>query len=148
MADDPRTFFEQLRELPTVGSGEVAAEWSAMARRSEPWRSMPLDDLVGELPDVIAVLLREVPSDRDLRPRALELFARRHGSFRRRQPMAATALEEEVRMLGDALGAVLRRAGASAFVAEGVVTMMGRELHLVRRAVCAGYLAGPSCERR
>jgi hypothetical protein len=148
MREDRRTFFEQLREIPVVSSTEIVAEWVAIALRSEPWRSMPLDDLLGELPRITSVLLEEV-SRRDLqRTSILELEARSHGSFRRRQLVGQPALTEEASILGDAMRAVLRRGGASEVVTEGVAAMMSRDLSLIRRAMCAGYSDGPCCDRR
>jgi hypothetical protein len=148
MQQDQRSFFEQLRELPVVASTEVIAEWIRIAQQREPWRSMPLDDLLGELSGVASALLQEVPRHDDHQPSILELIARSHGCFRRRQSVAAFTVAEEAGMLGDALRGVLLQDGVSESMAEGVVEMFRRDLRLIRRTMCAGYSDGPSCERR
>jgi hypothetical protein len=96
---------------------------------------------------VVAVILREVPRHDEPRPDLLELLARSHGSFRRRQGIAAPALIDEANMLAEALRVVLERRGVSDSVAGAVVTLLGRDLRLVRRSMSAGYLDGPSCRR-
>ena len=148
MQEDRRSFFEQLRDVPLVTSPEIVGQWAAIAYQREPWRSMPLDDLLGELPSVASALLREVPRGDGQEPTLLELCARCHGSFRRRQGVAAPALSQESNMLAETLRVVLQRHGVSDAMAADVVLLIGRDLRLVRRAMSAGYLDGPSCPRR
>jgi hypothetical protein len=92
----------------------VIREWAAHAHGRDPWRTMPLDDLLGELPDVTSALLAVVGAreagheQRD--PVALVDAARRHGAFRRRQGCAAPVLADDYEALRRALRSVLRTA--------------------------------------
>jgi hypothetical protein len=147
MPEDQRSFFEQLRDVPLVSSSEVTTQWVAIASQREPWRFMPADDFLGELTGVVSAFLREVPRDGARRPNLLELAARRHGSFRRRQGMPGAALAEESNMLLEAFFAVLAENGVSEAMAEAIVALLGRNLRLIRRSMSAGYLDGPSCPR-
>jgi len=147
MRDDRQSFFEQLREVALVTPSDIVDEWTAIARRSEPWRSMPLDDLVGELPAVLTALFREERWSEHQNPNLLELRARSHGSFRRRQGIAAPALTEESVMLTAALRAVLEFLGASESTSHDVVALIERDLGLVTRSANAGYFDGPSSPR-
>ena len=147
MQDDSRSFFEQLHHAPLFTTAELAEQWASIARRREPWRSMPLDDLLGELTSVISIMLGEGPGPDDRPPRRLELSARTHGSFRRRQGIGVSAVTDESIMLLEALQDILQRHGASAGIVEAVIAHLGRDLHLARHAMCAGYLDGPSCPR-
>jgi len=147
MQEDQRSFFEQLRDVPLVTSAEVIGQWRALASQRDPWRSMPPDDVLGELTGVVSAFLREVPRHDDIRPDLLELSARRHGSFRRRQGATAQALADESNMLAEAFRELLACSGVSETMAEGIIGLLGRDLRLVRRAVSAGYLDGPSCPR-
>jgi hypothetical protein len=147
MREDQRSFFEQLRDLPLVTSTDVISQWRAIACQRDPWHSMPPDDVLGELTGVMSAFLREVPRHDDLRPNLLELAARRHGSFRRRQGMATPALADESDMLVEAVRGVLARAGVSETMADAIIALFGSDLRLVRRATSAGYLDGPSCPR-
>jgi hypothetical protein len=147
MQDDRRSFFEQIHHAPLFTTAALAEQWASIARRREPWRSMPLDDLLGELRAVISVMLRAVPVRDDRIPRRLELCGRIHGSFRRRQGIGVAAVTDESIMLLEALQDILQRHGASAGIVEAVIAHLGRDLHLVRRAMSAGYLDGPSCPR-
>lgn len=147
MQEDRRSFFEQLRDVPVVTSPEIVGQWAVIACQREPWRSMPLDDLLGELPLVASALLREMPRHDDQQPTLLELCARSHGSFRRRQGVPAPVLTQESNMLGETLRAVLQSHGVSDAMADDLVALIGRDLQLVRRAMSSGYSDGPSCPR-
>jgi hypothetical protein len=148
MQEDSRSFFEQLRDVPLVTSADSLAQWASIARQREPWRSMPADDLLGELSAVVSVMLREVPRHEEPRPNFLELIARSHGSFRRRQGLPASTLTEEATMLGEAFHSVLQCHGVSEIVAEAVAAFLDRDLRLVHLAMSAGYMDGPSCSPR
>jgi len=147
MQDEYQAFFERLRDVSSITSVDVAREWSSIARRRDPWRSMPLDDLLGELNAVIAVMLREVSRHDEHEPSLLELVARSHGSFRRRQAIARESLTDEAIMLAEAFRAMLDRRGASRILADAVIAFLDRDLRLVRRATSAGYSDGPVCLR-
>jgi hypothetical protein len=147
MQEDQRSFFEQLRDVPLITSAELIGQWRALASQRDPWQSMPADDVLGELTGVVSAFLREVPRYDDFRPNLLELAARRHGSFRRRQGVTAPALTDESNILVEAFREVLERSDVSEIMAEAILVFLSRDLRLVRRAMSAGYLDGPSCPR-
>lgn len=116
----------------------VIHEWGAHAQGREPWKAMPLDDLLGELPAVTAALLEEVgnrESGSEVRnATVLEEAARRHGAFRRRQGCAVTVLSDDYEVLRRAIRSTLRTSGIPVNRMAGVLYETLVALRLAARA--------------
>lgn len=103
----------------------VIREWASHVQGRDPWRTMPLDDLLGELPAVTEALLAVVGAREAGQERrdgsALEAAARRHGAFRRRQGCTASVLSDDYEALRRAIRSTLRASGVPVNRMAGVL---------------------------
>ena len=134
---------------PPVTARDVLAALAELLRREPPWSDMHLDDRPGEWRHVVVALLedRTAVTGGERRSR-LRWAAQRHGRFRRAQCCGRQHLAEELLLLEEAISEVMHRSGRSSRSIAQVLDTLAPDLRSIGRALHAGYVDGPSFQRR
>ena len=97
---------------------------------SEPWATLPADDLTGELRQLAAAVINP-GCDTDLRRRRrIEEASREHGRFRRAQQVGRGTIAMELATLRDALFVEIQSCEWGHWLRRDAMTAVGIELEL------------------
>jgi hypothetical protein len=144
---DADSFERDLWGEPSLVSVDlVMVAWRQIANALEPWRSMPLDDRIGELRRVLEELLDSVGGMRaPARRRRIRTVATRHGIFRRAQGCPEGALLNDFVFLRRAVRRALSAQGVSQLVVRELARTLYPDLRVARHAARVAH--AEACDR-
>jgi len=111
----------------------VIRNWSIAVAKREPWDSMVLDDVTGELRALAAALINAGCDNGDARRRRIVRAASAHGEFRRAQRFRKRLLTTELAALREAIRADLKTGYWSDALVEQAVDGLVADLRLARQ---------------
>ena len=111
----------------------VVQNWSTAVAKTEPWGSMLLDDVTGELRALATALINAACDDGDARRRRIVRAATAHGQFRRAQRFPKRLLTAELAALREAIRTDLQSGYWSETLVEQAVDGLVADLRLARQ---------------
>jgi hypothetical protein len=121
----------------------VVRNWSTAVAKREPWASMRLDDVTGELRALTAALLNAACDNGDARRRRIVRAASAHGQFRRAQRFPKRLLTAELAALREAIRLDLQSGYWSEALVEQAVDGLVADLRLARQLAERAFLRKP-----
>jgi hypothetical protein len=111
----------------------VVRIWSTVVAKTEPWDSMFLDDITGEVRALAAALINTACDDEDGRRRRIVAAANAHGVFRRAQRFPKRLLSAELVALREAIRTDLQSGYWSETLVDQAVDGLVGDLRLARQ---------------
>jgi len=108
--------------------------WSKALRGEDPWSTMPLDDLAGEMRAVGRALVNAGFEPEEARRDRLVEAARHHGTFRRAQRLPRQLLAFELLMLREVMMNELRKGDTGDDLMRLAIDNLKPDIRLVRNA--------------
>jgi hypothetical protein len=117
----------------------VVRIWSETLRAHDPWATMLLDDVAGELRALVTALVNAACDDPQQRRRGIALTACDHGRFRRAQRFPKRLLGLELASLREAIRRDLEASFCSAALIGQTIDGLVPDLRLARRCATRAY---------